>query len=46
MKTFVHDSPEDDAIFQSMYMIDSRLLLPPTGTVRLLPSRIGLKLDR
>ncbi|EIW57016.1 uncharacterized protein TRAVEDRAFT_49825 [Trametes versicolor FP-101664 SS1] len=31
MKTFVYDSPEDDAIVQAMYMIDSRLLLRPTG---------------
>ncbi|KAL1938465.1 hypothetical protein VTO73DRAFT_11705 [Trametes versicolor] len=33
MKTFVYYSPEDDAMVQAMYMIDSRLLLPPTGTL-------------
>lgn len=38
MKTFVYDSPENDATVQAMYMVDSRLLLPPTRMVRLLPS--------
>lgn len=34
MNTIVHDSKDDDALFQGMYMVDNGLLLP----VRLLPS--------